>query len=636
MIYSYYCVDCGRKLDGGNIAFNLSRMLGLERKMETQSTADGVKQSVYLKDNFNDPFTLYISGKDLYSYARNSGIIQLENKKTVRIKITLRDVMELFAEKARDKNIQEEILNMGMNDIGDGKFVLDLSGSSGQNEAALQKEAGVFGKRLRMIFDKYAENDKEKEAHYKEILISPEFIDSMSAPESFYTLRYSSNPLNEGKLENFFYEGDKIRGYCPYCHAPVLRGTGKYRHRLVGFIGGSRAGKTSLIIAMLVELMNNPKSGFPKVVELTDSRIKYRKRQKTLYQKGWKIEKTQPQSVRDSFNVSIWVENQNRKGEYVVLTLADIAGELCLNSDEKFDRDAIKNYPLIDQCNLYLLCTCISDAGFRVDGGKGGIENGISTIVDGIEESFSERNECFPPVGIVLTKADYVESVEKAEPVKENPFRDDNIVRQDKYFSKGTEMLTRLGKIYDMHHDDSDYSRPLSWAGKLFQDYRKKTYLSILYCSATGRNAEIYSGDAVALAEIPYYTDARGNRLNFKAANVDVLLWWILQVIGCVPVKGSEGYCCYDIPMYGEGFASDKFKESNRQIRQEWPWEEWKMRNDAVYRLFLNQSELDVSLADIITKIQEDGPIIHFFKKLFGFSEKRQSLKAVEKYLNGK
>ena len=117
MVYSYYCVDCGRKLEGGNIVFNLSSMLGLQE----------------------DPLTLFVSWKDLCSYARNSGITQFESKKTQCIKITLKDVMDLCAEKAENPSVKEKILNMEPDEIWEGKFILDLE-ISGQNESVAQRE----------------------------------------------------------------------------------------------------------------------------------------------------------------------------------------------------------------------------------------------------------------------------------------------------------------------------------------------------------------------------------------------------------------------------------------------------------------------------------------------------------------
>ena len=627
MVYSYYCVDCGRKLEGGNIVFNLSSMLGLQE----------------------DPLTLFVSWKDLCSYARNSGITQFESKKTQYIKITLKDVMDLCAEKAENPSVKEKILNMEPDEIWEGKFILDLE-ISGQNESVAQREAKEFGNRLkRNFFRKMPEKesaeagensevspDEKKKAYYKEVAVSPEFIEDEGGSAEIYTVYYSQDPSNTGKVDNFRYEGEEIRGYCPHCHAPVLRGTGKYRHIPVGFIGGSRAGKTSLIIAMILELLNNPESDFPEVRELADSRIKNLRRQKELYQKGWKIEKTLQDSIQDSFNASVLVRNQNGRGEYAVFTLVDIAGELCLHRDrqgrEYFDVDAIRKYPLIDQCSLYLLCTCISDAGFREDGGGGGIGKGISEIMNGIADSFDRRGEWLPPVGIVLTKSDYVKENVK-ENVENNPFQ--NIVHKTDYFAEGKKMLTQLKRAYDTYHTNQDYKNPLMWACRLFQNYKAKTYMSIFYCSATGKNSIPYKQGEKESDSIEQNYDSDKQEIHFQAENVEVLLQWIFRAAGCIPLKDNGSYCCYDIPVYGEAFLLDRdLPQRSGAVRQAWPWKDWQRRSEAVCALFLNQSELDNQLMEIIRADQEDNRVLRSLKGLLSRTADKKVWDVVNGYID--
>lgn len=630
MSYSYFCVDCGSKHQGQDVVFSLSRMLGLERRKNSQSTSDIIHQSV----DFNDPLMLYVSWKTLCSYARASGIMYLEDKKAARIRITLKDLMELYAENGETDDVRNKIRGMGIKDTLDAKFIMDLERGSGQNEAVIQQEAKEIGRRLRETFSKKESAieesmDKEKTEYFREILIFPEFMEGSDRGDEIYTVRYSMDLSNERKMESFSYAGEEIRGYCPKCHAPVLKGTGKYRHLPIGFIGGPRAGKTSLIVAMFSELLMKPKN-FPEAVRLADSKIENLKRQVMLYSKGWKVEKSQQESVRDSFNASVWVQNQGRGGKYVIFTLVDIAGELCLNEQGLFDQSAVRKYPLIDQCSLYLLCTCISDAGFRVDGGNGGIGAGVSSIVSGIADCFDRRGEYFPPLGIVLTKADYVKTVENTEHVMNNPFH--GIVCKAEYFIKGKEMLARLGRIYEMYNNDEDYIKPLSWVCKLFRDYHDKTYLSMFYCSATGMTAETYQGERGEAEKIKQNVDSEGRKIQFKSTNVDTLLWWILQVTGCVPVEESENYCCFDIPLYGEGFAADKIKNSWK-IRQEWPWEQWKDRNDAICTLFLNQSELDSRFDKNLRADREDSPILRVIKKFVGCTGENKNLREVKKYI---
>ena len=59
-----------------------------------------------------------------------------------------------------------------------------------------------------------------------------------------------------GKSPSFFLPREKIRGYCPECNKPVLDGSGKYEHFLVGFLGAQSAGKTSLFVSMINDLPN--------------------------------------------------------------------------------------------------------------------------------------------------------------------------------------------------------------------------------------------------------------------------------------------------------------------------------------------------------------------------------------------
>lgn len=652
MIYSYYCVDCGRKLDGGNITFNLSRMLGLAREERGQGEAGGARKS----ENFDDPLTLYATWQELEKYIVKSHAAVPENGNARVVRVTLQDVMEMFAQKAKNQDVKQKIQELNITDIWKGKFVDELKKDSVEENFDIQRKAEELGTLLEANFQKEESNSEksetenpggEKTKYYKEILVAPEFIENMNGAwggNSVYTLRYTTGSLNERHLEGFRYAGKGIRGYCPICHAPVLQGTGKYRHLPIGFIGGFRAGKTSLIIAMLFELQNNLDSGLPNATVLADSRIENLKRQQMLYQKGWQIEKTQPHSVQDSFNASVRVKNENGRGEYTVLTLVDIAGELCLNKNGEFDSDAVKKYPLIDQCALYLFCTCISDAGFTTDGGKP-IGGDIFPIVNGIVSAFERRNEGIPPFGIVFTKADYVDSKEEENSASDtpsqnirserNPFRE--IKCNTKYFSQGKEMHENLINIFDKYQKERDYKDSLQWACRLFQEYKEKIYMSFFYCTATGKKTTSLEDKIVRLEDISQNKDDKGHEIHFRAAKVDVLLWWILTVTGCVPVEREKGYCCYDVPIYSEAFAMGRRRmQGSSKVRQEWPWEEWKERNAAVVQLFLNHSELDEKLADIIKADREGSRIICALKKVFGITMDRKFLKEVTKYITKK
>lgn len=629
MAYPYYCVDCGRKFKGENISFNLSRMLELERGDKGTERAHGIDAA----GDYDDPLTLYATWEELCRYIVKSGVAYAENQETRLLRITLEDVMELFARNAKDSDTGQKIREMEIENIWEGEFVKDLRKDSSQSDSDMQKDAVLVGRRMEANFKKRESGGKEaedpcgeKKNYYKEVLVLPEYMGN-SDGMVVYTLRYTSS-LNERNMESFRYGGKEIRGYCPCCHAPVLLGTGKYRHLLIGFIGSSRAGKTSLIVAMLLELLNNPAAGFPNALELVDSRFESLKRQKILYQKGWKIEKTQPQSVKDSFNASVRLGNRNGKGEFVVLTFVDIAGELCLNADKEFDSEAIKKYPLIDRCNLYLFCTCLSDKGFEKDGGKP-IDEGIFKIIDGIEQAFARRRESIPPIGIVFTKADIVEVGELGRPVKENPFR--KIAVEVEYFEKGKEMLSWLVRLYDMYHGRQEFDKPSEYVCKLFQDYQEKTYMSIFYCSATGRKTDQLDEQ---LEVIPQNFDEQGKEIHFKSANVDVLLWWILRVVGCVPTKEKGAYCCHDVPLYGEAFdVGDLYGMDNEQVRQVWPWNKWKERTEAVYSLFLNQSGLDKKLANAVRAEKRANPVMCFLNRFSGDAVERKNLKEVKKYI---
>lgn len=156
----------------------------------------------------------------------------------------------------------------------------------------------------------------------------------------------------------------------------------------------------------------------------------------------------------------------------------------------------------------------------------------------------------------------------------------------------------------------------------------------MFYCSATGGLAEPYTAVVNQIKDIRQNIDKEGKEVRFTRTHVDTVLSWILQVMGCVPVEACGGYCCYDIPVYGEVFASEeKTVKQAYDLRQIWPWGQMRNRTAAVFKLFMNQSELDRELMGIYREDAEDNQLMRFLKRFGNSTPAKKCLDAVNRYV---
>ena len=607
MIYDYYCVDCGRKHRGEEISFDLAEFLGLKNVLDSTGSVTSV--------------TL-VSVDRLKDFAEKSGN-PLQHGKPSKVNITLREFLMIMAENAGGVELRNQMLDYTRSELEEAvEDVVDtgLVSQAVRDQMKARYVSALSNKFVRTHSylnssdEEDEEDDRENLDHYvAQFWVQPEFFEDGNS-DQIYSVTYSDepNPVNMKEMV----APRKIRGYCPDCGKPVLENTGKYPHILVGLLGVQSAGKTSLIVAMIEEMMshyNRYNVKFPNNI-LCDSRYPYMELNKKLFRNGWAVEKTAANTNTATFNASLLLTSEDAEKK-AIYTFIDIAGEMCYDIEtQTVSADALERYPLINSCQCYLLCTSINQKNY----GNVGDAESQEALVDSIspqaamiivQEIYKKlrRSENIlqsgkllpldvPPLCVVATKADkdsfsmIDENISYAfEQNRKNPL--DSLEISTELFHKGR--LEEMRDIYDQLYNN-DIQDAIDRCCEVLKDMKQTTYVSMMSCSALGRQAAKYEGDK---NEITPYKNPEGKKVPFTPVYLEDLWKWILQVTGLIETEGT-GYTFSAIPSYNESYLLSGEDEENSKYRKKFYASESESRINAVRHLFLNPSEFDCDVED--------------------------------------
>lgn len=582
MIYEYYCTNCGQKLPGNSILFDLAQMLDIH--------SDTDAAAIFI------PFSPW----DLKNKARQMNI-QLTGK--VRLEITLRDILMYMSGDLEREVDQQAMRNMRFSQFNPQNLVNLLSVSSLQTEE-------VSAERIRYFVDAIMakmktrdlpgevedaqEWEENTENYYTYCWVEPVYFEGT---DEIYTIKFSDeeNPVNLKFFENII----EIRGYCPGCRKPIVRDAGRYEHKLVGFLGAQSAGKTSLFVAMineLPEMFAQLGIRLPDPLCLSDGKYDRLQQAMLLHSNGWAVPKTDAKGAAvESYNATLLIESVARRKK-VLVSFVDIAGELCYDvSKRAINQEAFQKFPLIVSCHLYMLCTCVSQKGYgNADQESANIPNtALLAIANAIYDNLRDPMN-IPPMCLVVTKVDMAHTTGVNNSNGQNPFEAEGMPRiprnlSDRMGNAVFNPLEQMSNLKDLFErtGDEDVLESLKWCCNTYRNIFDKTYFTMISCSALGMQGKKYDKEI---------HDLEKDGDHFQSVRLEKIWIWILSNLGIIPIK-KNGYVFEEIPSYGEAYYSASVNPAAFPgVRCACPLQDEKKRIDAIPELFLNRSRLDAEL----------------------------------------
>ena len=588
MIYDYYCVDCGRKIHGNDIYFDLAQFL----EMDLGKTEDRMA---------------LISAGQLKELAIRCGE-RLQEQVPVKLKVTLKEMLDIMAEFSRKrKYLQGSIETAHYDDLRD---VLEkLFAGVSASQAMIGQMASVYARELSARFEFSNGTDREPteeevndtNRYYAWFWIKPFFLENGASSE-LYTVQFRAAGREEKSPPVTLMDivlNTEIRGYCPECGKPVLLHTGQVPHIMVGLLGAQSAGKTSLIVSMInhiqnhyyelgIEYPNNP---------LCDSKYRYMMRNLQLFEYGWAMEKTAADVSTETFNASLFLTPQIQGRQPAgldivpgskVLTLIDIAGEACFDmSTQSWKKNAFEVYPLIRNCQIYLLCTCIDRKEYGSADGSQRFSippRAVLQIADQVYKSLPSTR--IPPICIVATKADTMSAQpQSARPAGRDPFKEIRIDEKMLY-------RTQLEYMSNYYQDGTEDNRePLIGCYNAYKNLNNKTFIAMMPVSALGRKGQKYPYEG----EITEYSPDG----NFQPNQIGELTKWVLMTAGISRVEGTS-YVFSHIPSFGESYVlNGETPKPDANPSKVVPIDEFAQRYGGIKKLYLNRVvPLDQKISD--------------------------------------
>ncbi len=577
MIYDYYCTNCGNKLYGTDIVFNLAQILDLGSERFIKFSPIDLRE---VAERNNQP---------------------LVNGRKIRLKITLFDLLGYIGQDLDTLN-QEAMQELSYDEFAAGEAMVDLlQGSSMQNDDVqmnnIKTWVDAITAKLKLQEKAGSETLDDAEwmqdtSHYDLYFwVEPVFFEGT---EEIYTIKYSleENPAN---LLPFSYKRKIIRGYCPKCNEPIAEGSGKYEHLLVGFLGAASAGKTSLFVSMINDVCHySEQLGIELPEILCDGKYDKIMSAIRLNKYGWAVGKTDAQVVVEAYNATLLVTRRTGN-KTILLSFVDIAGELCYDQNiQDISLDALQSFPLITSCHLYMLCTCVSQMGYgnaeeNERENAAAIDNrALIQIANGI---YRQRNnqDSIPPMCIVITKVDMASADANMQNRGATPFDLNNMPELSgrNFEQHGVNLKDQIIYLQNIYNatNDGDIIESLDWCKRTYDNSKTMTYMAILACSALGRPGRKFDSEKDNLE--------RGGD-NFQPIQLKEIWSWILCNLGMMPVCGNY-YLPY-IPSFGEGFHMEDERNQIYPVRRVFEENEEKSRTEAVYQLYLNPSQTDKEL----------------------------------------
>lgn len=577
MIYDYYCTNCGNKLYGTDIVFDLAQILDLGSERFIKFSPIDLRE---VAERNNQP---------------------LVNGRKIRLKITLFDLLGYIGQDLDTLN-QEAMQELPYDEFAAGEAMVNLlQGSSMQNDDVqmnnIKTWVDAITAKLKLQEKAGSETLDDAEwmqdtSHYDLYFwVEPVFFEGT---EEIYTIKYSleENPAN---LLPFSYKRKIIHGYCPKCNEPIAEGSGKYEHLLVGFLGAASAGKTSLFVSMINDVCHySEQLGIELPEILCDGKYDKIMSAIRLNKYGWAVGKTDAQVVVEAYNATLLVKRRTGN-KTILLSFVDIAGELCYDQNiQDISLDALQSFPLITSCHLYMLCTCVSQMGYgnaeeNERENAAAIDNrALIQIANGI---YRQRNnqDSIPPMCIVITKVDMASADANMQNRGATPFDLNNMPelsgrRFEQHGVNLKDQIIYLQNIYNATND-GDIIESLDWCKRTYDNSKTMTYMAILACSALGRPGRKFDSEKDNLE--------RGGD-NFQPIQLKEIWSWILCNLGMMPVCGNY-YLPY-IPSFGEGFHMEDEGNQIYPVRRVFEENEEESRTKAVYQLYLNPSQTDKEL----------------------------------------
>lgn len=637
MIHNYYCTNCGHKIPGEEIVFDLAQILDL---------SSGQKgKSLFIK----------FTPADLQEVAERNG----ENLHAgrVQLKLSIYDLLGYMGQDLDPAN-QDVLQGLTYEEFATGPAMSDLfTGSFETPEVAMEKT----GELVKAITSKFVleepddgsgldgEWEESTSSYVIRFWVEAIFFEKENEGDAdkIYTIEYSCKE-NPPHLMRITYNNQTIRGYCPICCEPVLRESGRYEHVLVGFLGAQRVGKTSLFVSMVNYLEGNYTQfelEHPEV--LCDG--KYDRLTKAIEAncKGWAVGKTDAEGAKEAYNASLLIKKGERK---TILSFIDIAGERCWDEDyNNFNQKALDEFPLIANCHMYLLCGDIRTEGGKNEN-KAFINNHKLIKIAEALYSFLDEPLIVPPMCLVVTKIDLARGTATGRK-EDNPFAgivSRIAIREAATGGLGFNMAEQVKYLEDVYDSSSDHKAMLSLkeCRNVFHDFRNKIYISMIGCSALGMPGRSYEDEVLdarkANRKIPDY-DTDGDK--FVPVNLKQVWQWIFCNMGIIPVWG--GYSFSHIPSYGEAYKTPKtqwsdkvrlafeegLKKSDRgrdvEIR------EAENRTKSIYGMYLNPSQLDKNLYIYYENKNAGGgggKVFGFFASLTGKAT-NEAVDIIEEYI---
>ena len=579
MIYDYYCTNCGNKLYGTDIVFDLAQILDLGSERFIKFSPVDLRE---VAERNNQP---------------------LVNGQKIRLKITLFDLLGYIGQDfdTRDQEAMQELSYSAFSNA-DGKNQMKnlLQGNSMQNEEVQDEKIKNWIDAITAKVKLQEKTDSEMSdeewpqdtSHY-ELYFWVEPV-CFEGSEEIYTIKYSmeENPAN---LLPFSYQKKIIRGYCPKCNEPIADGSGKYEHLLVGFLGAASAGKTSLFVSMINDVCHySEQLGIELPEILCDGKYDKIMSAIKLNKYGWAVGKTDAKAVVEAYNATLLVTRRTGN-RTILLSFVDIAGELCYDQNiQDISLETLQSFPLITSCHLYMLCTCVSQMGYgnaeeNEKENAAAIDNrALIQIAKGI---YRQRNnqDSIPPMCIVITKVDMASADANMQNRGGNPFDLANMPELNgrDFAQLGVNLkdqITYLRNIYNATND-RDILESLDWCKRTYDNSKKMTYMAILACSALGMPGKKFDKDK-------YNLEREGDI--FQPIQLKEIWSWILCNLGMIPVCGNY-YLSY-IPSFGEGFHMADERNQRYQVRRVFEEKEEESRTQAIYQLYLNPSQTDNEL----------------------------------------
>ena len=476
MIYDYYCTNCGNKLYGTDIVFNLAQILDLGSERFIKFSPIDLRE---VAERNNQP---------------------LVNGRKIRLKITLFDLLGYIGQDLDTLN-QEAMQELSYDEFAAGEAMVDLlQGSSMQNDDVqmnnIKTWVDAITAKLKLQEKAGSETLDDAEwmqdtSHYDLYFwVEPVFFEGT---EEIYTIKYSleENPAN---LLPFSYKRKIIRGYCPKCNEPIAEGSGKY----------------------------------DKIM----SAIR-------LNKYGWAVGKTDAQVVVEAYNATLLVTRRTGN-KTILLSFVDIAGELCYDQNiQDISLDALQSFPLITSCHLYMLCTCVSQMGYgnaeeNERENAAAIDNrALIQIANGI---YRQRNnqDSIPPMCIVITKVDMASADANMQNRGATPFDLNNMPELSgrNFEQHGVNLKDQIIYLQNIYNatNDGDIIESLDWCKRTYDNSKTMTYMAILACSALGRPGRKFDSEKDNLE--------RGGD-NFQPIQLKEIWSWILCNLGMMPVCGN-------------------------------------------------------------------------------------------------